>query len=282
MPADIQLGTISLQVANLGVSLSFYEQFLGFHVLQRSHGVAHLGVGRSTAVLLSLHEKPGVLPVPRRGLLGLYHFALLLPSRADLARFVRHCIESQVHFGSADHLISEALYLTDPDGITMEVYRDRARPEWQVTPAGEILATIDPLDVDGLADVGRDVSWNGLPPSTKVGHVHFYVNDLDAAASFYHAGLGFDKVLWTLPGALFVSAGLYHHHVGLNTWAAGSRIATEDDARLLSWELLLPDEDTLQAAVDSLRRTVHPVTTYENGYRACDTWGNAVLLRLAE
>jgi catechol 2,3-dioxygenase len=201
-----------------------------------------------------------------------------LPARNDLALFLLHCRERRVPFGSADHLSTEALYLTDPDGLAVEVYRDRPREEWRITGDGEILATIDRLDEEGLTAsvVG---SWTGMPAETSIGHIHFSVADLRVAASFYHAGLGFDQVLWSLSGALFVSAGLYHHHVGLNTWSMGSPAATENDAKLLWWELVLPDEETLQGAVESLRRMVQPVTRSGGGYLASDPWGIAVVLR---
>ncbi|UYZ58237.1 VOC family protein [Hymenobacter latericus] len=200
LPAETRLGTVHLQVADLGRSLGFYQEVLGFRLLRQQaaagpHGaVAHLGLATSDEALLLLHEKPGVRPVPRRGLLGIYHFAVLLPSRPDLGRFVRHVRQLGVPLGSSDHNYSEATYLVDPDGITVEVYRDRPRQEWQVTAQGEIQSALDPMDTHGVLAAAGAEPWAGLPAGTTLGHMHLYVGDLGQAAAFYHAALGLDKV----------------------------------------------------------------------------------------
>ncbi|QDA58947.1 VOC family protein [Hymenobacter jejuensis] len=285
LPADIRIGTVALQIADLARSLAFYEDVLGFQVLRRSEGtpaagaVAELGAAGSEQALLVLHEQLGVRPVPRRGLLGLYHFAILLPSRADLGRFLRHVHVLGVRIGSSDHLYSEATYLTDPDGITVEVYRDRPRSEWQVSEQGEIQSALDPLDLPAVLQAAGDTRWQGLPAGTTIGHMHFYTGSLAQAAAFYHAALGLDKVTWSLPGALFVSAGGYHHHVGLNVWAAGSPAATAQDARLLSWELWLPDAASRDAAAARLQQAGFPTEPAPEGIAATDPWGNRLLLR---
>ena len=178
-----------------------------------------------------------------------------------------------VHVGAADHFFSEATYLVDPDGVTIEVYRDRPRGEWGVSAAGELVAASDPLDYRALLAAAGNEPYRGLPPGTRVGHMHFYVGDLEQAAHFYHDALGFAKVGWTYPGALFVSAGRYHHHVGLNVWAAGAPVATDDDARLLDWELLVPDQATADAAAKSLRHAGYTVLALPNGYAVDDPWG---------
>jgi len=281
LPAGTRVGTVALQIADLERSLGFYETVLGFRVLDRQATAgarsARLGARGSDRVLLELHEKRGVRPVPRRGRLGIYHFAVLLPSRADLGRFLRHATRLGVHVGAADHAFSEATYLVDPDGITVEVYRDRPRGEWPGKD-GELPAVSDPLDADGLlATAGAD-AWEGLPAGTTIGHMHFYVGDIPAAEAFYHAALGFDKTIWTLPGALFVSAGGYHHHVGLNTWAAGSPVATDDDAKLLFWELVLPDSPTVQTAAGRLDVAGYRVTGGDGALSADDPWGITVRL----
>jgi catechol 2,3-dioxygenase len=282
LPADVRIGAVALQVADLERSLGFYEKVLGFRVIAREDApgrrAARLGAQGDDRVLLELQEKPGARPVPRRGRLGIYHFAVLLPTREDLSRFLRHATALGVHIGSSDHLVSEALYLVDPDGISVEIYRDRPRGEWTYAN-GEVVAGILPLDGEGLLAAAGDQPWRGLPPGTSVGHVHFYVGEIPAAEAFYHAALGFDKVAWSMPGMLFVSAGGYHHHVGLNTWAAGSPVATDDDARLLSWELVLPDRSTTEAAADSLRRAGYGVTASDGAFLARDPWGITVRLR---
>jgi catechol 2,3-dioxygenase len=282
LPAEVRIGAVALQVADLDRSLGFYEKVLGFRLIAREDTPggrsARLGAQEGERVLLELREKPGVRSVPRRGRLGIYHFAVLLPTRQDLARFLRHATALGVHIGSSDHLVSEALYLVDPDGITVEVYRDRPRGEWTYLN-GEVVAGILPLDVEDLLAAAGDQPWRGLPAGTTIGHMHFYVGEIPPAEAFYHTALGFDKIAWSMPGMLFVSAGGYHHHVGLNTWAAGSPVATDDDARLLFWELVLPDRPTTEAAAESLRRAGFGVTASDGAFLARDPWGISVRLR---
>jgi len=281
LPADVRVGTVALQVGDLQRSLDFYLNVIGFRLLRRDGapgpGTAQLGAREGDRVLVELVEKPGVRPVPRRGRLGIYHFAVLLPTRGDLGRFLRHASALGARIGAAEHRISEATYLVDPDGISIEVYRDRPREEWPYRD-GELVAPSDPLDAEGLLSAAGPEPWQGLPPGTTVGHMHFYVGEIPLAEAFYHAALGFDKTIWTLPGMLFVSAGGYHHHVGLNTWAAGAPAATDDDARLLSWQLVLPDTAATEAAAESLRRAGYPVTPSGGSYLARDPWGITVRL----
>jgi catechol 2,3-dioxygenase len=134
----------------------------------------------------------------------------------------------------------------------------------------------EPLDTASVIGAGEGKPWTGMPAGTTIGHVHHYVGDIEQAARFYHQGLGFDVVVWSYPGALFVSAGGYHHHVGLNTWAAGSPVATDNDARLLDWELLLPDTASAGAVADSLRAAGFAPEPAGGGWLARDPWGIAV------
>ncbi|MCC3156487.1 VOC family protein [Hymenobacter sp. 15J16-1T3B] len=285
LPAGIRLGVVHLAVASLDRSLDFYQRVLGFHLLRRTlatdtgPAVAELGVAGRPEVLVALHEQPGARPVPRRGRLGIYHFAVLLPSRADLGRFVRHVRAQGVHLGASDHLYSEATYLVDPDGFTVEVYRDRPRAEWRVSPEGEVQSALDPLDEHGVLQAAGDTAWQGLPAGTTIGHLHFYTGSLEQAAAFYHRALGLDLMTWRLPGALFVAAGGYHHHLGLNVWAADSPAATAADARLLRWELLLPDAATRDAAAARLAEAGYPATPTPEGPLIADPWGIRLLLR---
>lgn len=286
LPAGLRIGAIALQVNDLSASLAFYEGVLGFRRLRlqprtEAHmASAELGAADRDEVLLVLQEQPGVRPVPRRGLLGLYHLAVLLPTRADLGRFMRHAHSLGVQVGSSDHAYSEATYLVDPDGITVEVYRDRPRSEWQVSTQGEIQSALDPLDTPAVLRAAGNAPWQGLPAGTTLGHLHFYTGDLVKAEAFYHAALGLDKVTWSLPGALFVSAGGYHHHLGLNVWAAGSPVATDQDARLLHWDLILPDAASVAAATVRLQKAGYPVEHTPAGPEATDPWGIRMRLRL--
>jgi catechol 2,3-dioxygenase len=283
LPAATRIGRVILQIADLDRSLAFYQDVLGFRVASRvdvpGQRAALLTAQNEERPLLELRERPQVRPVPKRGRLGIYHFALLLPSRADLGRFIRHAAQRGVRMGGGDHFYSEATYLVDPDGITVEVYQDRPRSGWAVSQAGEIVGGTEPLDFEGIVREGGDLSYRGLPRGTTIGHMHFFVGDLARAESFYHEAFGFAKVNWTAPGMLFVAAGAYHHHVGLNTFAAGSPVATEEDAKLVTWELVVPDQAAADDAVASLRRAGASVTPSGSGYIARDPWGIAVAIR---
>jgi len=275
LPAAARIGRVRLQVADLGRSLRYYGEVLGFRVIERAEGRAVLGAHGSDAPLVELVEKPGARAVPRRGLLGLYHFAVLLPDRAALGRFLAHLGQIGAYAGMSDHHVSEAIYLTDPDGLGIEVYADRPRSAW-LQRGPELAMATEPLNTADVIRAAGGEPWTGIPAGTTIGHVHHYVGDIEQAARFYHQGLGFDAVVWSYPGALFLSAGGYHHHVGLNTWAAGSPAATDGDARLLHWELLLPGAAAIEGAAESLRAGGFAPEPAEGGWIARDPWGIAV------
>jgi catechol 2,3-dioxygenase len=277
LPDAAHVGRVRLQVADLERSVAYYETVIGFRVISRENGVAKLGPRGPDTVLLELHEKPGVRTVARRGHIGLYHFAILLPDRASLGRFVAHLAELGQYAGMADHLVSEAVYLTDPDGLGIEVYADRPRATWRVD-GNQLAMASDPLNVPDLVAAGAGQKWDGAPPGTIIGHVHLYVRDLGQASAFYHSGLGLDKMVWGYPGALFLSAGGYHHHLGTNTWAAGAPLATPDDARLVEWEVVVPQASDVAAAAKSLENAGFDVTLEGDTASARDPWG--IQLRL--
>jgi catechol 2,3-dioxygenase len=178
----------------------------------------------------------------------------------------------------SDHLVSEAVYLTDPDGLGIEVYADRPRESWKAVERQITMAT-KPLDVQSVVASAEGKKWDGMPAGTRIGHVHFYVGDIDKAASFYHAGLGLDKIVWNYPGALFMSAGGYHHHVGVNTWAEGAPPASDEDARLIDWELILPDSASAESAGKSIESAGYPVDRSEGYVVASDPWGTRIRVR---
>jgi catechol 2,3-dioxygenase len=249
LPASAHVGRVRLAVSSLERSLAFYSEVLGLTVLARSAHFAALGTGNS--VHLELNEQPGLRPLGRAKRIGLYHTAFLLPTQRDLSSFVAHLQQRGIPFAASDHAVSLAICLTDPDGLDVEVYADRDRAEWR-TDGPELLMETRALRFADLPTVGKD-SWQGAPPGTSVGHMHFYVEDLAAAAQFYHAALGMAVTTRRYPGALFLSAGGYHHHVGVNLWAAGSPLASTTDPRLLFWELVLPSVDDVRRAAESLR-----------------------------
>lgn len=281
-PGSVRIGAVTLQISDLDRSLDFYTRVIGFsaHSLGKREGQRYATLSvPGGQVLLELREKPGARSVHHQARLGLYHFAVLLPTRADLGRFLRHAFTLGVRVGQSDHHFSEATYLVDPDGISIEVYRDRPRSEWRVTSEGEIVGGSDVLDINAVLNTAGDTIWQGLPDGTTLGHMHFYVGDLEQAARFYHEGLGLPKVTWSWPGALFLGAGGYHHHIGLNTWAAGSKPSGKDDARLLTWDLVLPDEDAVGATAQSLEQAGFSITATASGVLASDPWGSTVRLR---
>ena len=279
LPDDITLGRVTLQISDMEQSLAYYQGVLGFRVLSRDGAVATLGAQTGNVPLVELREVEGTQALGRHARLGLYHYAILLPSRAELGSFVQHLAEVGAQAGSADHLVSEALYLRDPDGLGIEVYADRARDTWQLDGQQLKMAT-DPLDFTNLARAADGVRWTGMPEGTVMGHVHLHVGDIDEAAAFYHAGLGLDKVVWGYPGALFLSAGGYHHHLGINTWAGrGALPAGDADARLVEWHMVLPSQQDVEAAATSLEHSGYEVTHAGDHRLVRDPWGTHIRLR---
>jgi catechol 2,3-dioxygenase len=226
--------------------------------------------------VVTLHTGPGVSPA-RRGAFGLYHFAILLPDRAALGRFAAHVASLEVRVGMADHLVSEALYLWDPDGLGIEVYVDRPRESWQ-HHGRELAMTTDPLDVQSVIASGRGEPWTGASEGTTMGHVHLHVGSLEHAEAFYHRALGFDKTVWSYPGALFMSAGGYHHHLATNIWSGGPS-PSPDQAQLLEWELIVPSLDDVSAVARSLRDAAYSAEETGNDVTAMDPWGTRVRIR---
>ncbi len=275
LPEETHIGRVRLQVADLERSISYYRTVIGMRVLNQSATSAELGPHDEDRVLIQLDERKNARTVSRRGLLGLYHFAILLPDRSALGAFVQHLSDIGAYAGMSDHLVSEAVYLTDPDGLGIEVYADRDRSTWTAVNDQIEMAT-KPLDVQNLIAAAKGKTWTGMPAGTVIGHVHLYVGDIDKAADFYHSGLGFDKIVWSYPGALFMSAGGYHHHLGVNTWAQGSPPATDEDARLLDWELVLPDSASATEAAAALEKAGYALERSGDGVRARDPWGTAL------
>jgi len=277
LPDAAHVGRVRLAVSSLERSAAFYRDIVGLAVLESDGRLARLGIRADGQILLELEEQPGVQPIGKRSRLGLYHTAFLLPSREDLSSFVRHLVRHDVNFGAGDHIYSEALYLTDPDGLQVEVYADRPRSAW-IYEGQEIVSATNPVQFDKLPPVAAD-SWAGAPLGTTIGHMHLYVGDLEIARKFYHDALGLDIVTWRYPGALFTSAGGYHHHVAVNVWTAGSPPASDKDARLLFWEMVLPDEQDIVRASASLSAAGYTAVKTANGAPGfSDPWGITVAL----
>ena len=234
---------MGLTVADADRVSRFYEEAIGLRQLARSGDGIELGAGDETLVeLIADPDAPARPP----GTTGLFHLAILVPSRLELARALRRVVDAGGRFtGASDHLVSEALYLNDPEGNGIEIYRDRPREEWRYRNGQIEMATL-PLAVDDLvAELGREPQRETpMPAETRIGHVHLNVAELPRAEQFYGEGLGLDVTVRGYPGALFLSAGGYHHHVGLNTWAGAGAPPPPPGTRGLAWfELVVPSAD---------------------------------------
>jgi catechol 2,3-dioxygenase len=253
---------------------------VGLHTLERSNDTALLGP-EGGPVLLELAERPQAPPRPARST-GLFHFAILVPGRVELARSVTRLVRAGHGLtGASDHLVSEALYLRDPENNGIEIYRDRPRDAWP-SDAGELRMDTLPLDLDGvLAELeAAPAEADGLPAGTSIGHMHLQVADVAEAGAFYEGALGLDVTVRSYPGALFLSHGGYHHHVGVNTWASAGAPAPPPGALGLDrFELVLADEAELDAVAERLDAAGLPAERTAEGLLAADPSGNRVLVR---
>lgn len=254
LPAAAGIGSVYLRVSDLPAALDFYGRLLGFHQIVHRNNTAYLSAHRDRPYHILLTEVAGARPKPPRTT-GLYHIAIRLPDRLALARVLKRLIaEGWPLQGAADHHVSEAIYLADPDGSGVELYADRPRDEWTWVN-GQVAMATEPLDVGALLDTiadEQDIPAE-IDPRTEIGHVHLHVSDLGQAEAFYSGLLGFDVTQRTYPGVLFLSAGGYHHHLGVNIWAGrGAPPPPSDAAGLIAFALRVPDRETWQALVDRL------------------------------
>lgn len=276
---DLSVGPVTLTVSDLTRSLDFYQQVLGLKLNDRAGEVAHLGVSGRT--LLTLRELPGAQPAPRTSP-GLYHFALLLPTGADLGRLVRHIASLGVRLGQGDHWVSEAFYLGDPDGHGIEIYQDRPKSEWKWN-LDQIQMGSDPVDVPGLlAEAGPEAPYTGLPGGTVMGHIHLKVTDIAATEAFYRGVLGFDVVSRWSGQALFISVGGYHHHLGLNTWQSeGGQAAPDNSLKLERAELHLPNSAEVDRVAERLGAAGMPYERQDGSLLVRDPAGNLLHFTVA-
>lgn len=282
LPMETHVESVVLQVSDLARSREFYEHTLGFRPLTISDGGVALGVRGSEQALIELVEMRGATRRPSRKRLGLYHVAILLPSRGDLGRFQRHLDDTGVPAGAGDHLVSEALYLQDPDNLGIEVYADRPQSEWR-RRGQELLMATDPVNLASLRAAAGDSLWDGLPQGSTIGHVHLHVGDIARAASFYSETIGLDRMVWSYPGALFLAAGGYHHHLAVNMWAgADATPPARDEAQLLEWTLLLPTGADVSNIASRLRNAGAEVTVANGSVVTRDPWGTPLRLKAAQ
>ena len=274
------VGTVELTVSDLDRSLDYYRTSIGLDVLQRAGGRASLGAG--AVELLVLVEEPGAAPAD--GYTGLFHFALLVPTRVDLARWLAHAARDRVALtGLSDHAVSEALYLRDPDHHGIEIYADRPRAQWE-GKAGELLTT-RPLDTDSLLgelDDPASEPFEGLPSGTVMGHIHLRVASIPETVTFFRDVLGFGLVAQLHDQAAFLSAGGYHHHVGANTWeSAGASTAPPGTASLRHATIVLPDADERARVVTRVERGGLAIRDLDGVPAVSDPAGNTLVLATA-
>jgi catechol 2,3-dioxygenase len=277
--AGTNIGLVSLRVADLERSRRFYEGVLAFQPVEEAPGKVVLG-GQDKQPLLELIEVPGATPQPRRAT-GLYHVAILFPTRPDLGRELMRLVEAGWRIGQGDHLVSEALYISDPDDNGLEIYQDRPRSTWHWTN-GKVQMASDPVDIHGLIEDGthKAEAWDVIPAGTRVGHIHLQVGNIAEAKRFYHTILGFD-ITAELPGALFVSAGGYHHHIGLNTWQSlGGKPTPATSAGLQSYVIAIPTPEGLREVKERLVAHAIPFEEQQDLIRVNDPWGNQILLKV--
>jgi catechol 2,3-dioxygenase len=275
---SLTLGVVTLLVQDLSRSQAYYVGSLGLEVIEESEHQLVASAGGNPLITLirgATSERP-----PRS--LGLYHFALLLPTAADLARVLKKLVREKVALqGASDHLVSQALYLSDPDGNGIEIYADRPRDLWEWAESRVKMDTL-PLDFTKLLAELPDQSepWIRFPVGATIGHIHLHVSDLDIAENFYVKDLGLDLVS-EFPGANFVSAGGYHHHIGLNTWA-GTRTAPDGSSGLVSFEMRLPSAVALAQVAERLESSHHNLDENYDGIMTQDPFGNRIIFTSKE
>ncbi|MBT2657591.1 VOC family protein [Bacillus sp. ISL-18] len=271
---NIYVGEVTIKVKNLAYSVTFYQNIIGLQVLEQSERKAVLTADGKTP-LLTLEEPADVIPKQER-MSGLYHFAILLPSRADLGDFLRHLILTGYPLGAADHYVSEALYLNDPDGNGIEVYRDRPSSEW-TWKNGLVEMATEQLDAEGIL-AESNAEWKGLPSGTIMGHIHLHVGDLEKSKEFYTKGMGFEVVSY-YPQAVFLSSGRYHHHVAINTWqGAGAPTPPKNSVGLNWYSIVFPNQEAREKVMEQLKQIGAPLSNEGNFYVTSDPAGNQIHL----
>lgn len=269
--APYHIGAVSLRVRDLAGLTAFYRDAVGLQVISQQPDKAVLGIGGEPLVTLQAGARP---PTSKA---GLFHIAILLPSRRDLANWLAHAARTGVRLeGASDHLVSEAIYLSDPEGNGIEIYRDRSRPEWPRRDGAIAMAT-ERLDLDALLAEANGAAYAGMPSGTGMGHIHLRVGDTAQAEGFYRDALGFDLMVH-YPGASFLASGGYHHHIGANVWQSrGAGRRQDGEAGLAAFELVASDGEAFAA----MRQRMLAAGGSYDGETAtvADPWNNRVILR---
>lgn len=275
--SNFTIGTVYLNVANLYPMVQFYEDIIGLQVHQRTSNTARLGVGEHDILVLT--ETPDKQRV--RSATGLYHFAILVPTRVQLAKSLKHLAETQTRLqGLSDHLVSEAIYLADPEGNGIEIYHDRPREGWYRN--GQLEMDTIALNVDSLMQTltPENATWEGLPAGTIMGHIHLHVASVPQAETFYQTMLGMD-VLFSMGSATFMSYDGYHHHVGANIWG-GRQIRTGNELGLEKYDLHIHDAQRLDTILGHFDTQGIDIAQIDEGYLVQDPSNNHIVIRSAQ
>ena len=271
------VGHVKIKVESLERSLKFYQEVLGFDILEQTQSTAKLTTDGKTSIL-SLVQPENVIPKQGRTT-GLYHFAILLPERSDLANIVVHFVEKGIRFAASDHLVSEALYLDDPDGNGIEIYSDRGPSVWK-WESNEVAMTTIRFDIQNLlTSIKPGEKWEGMPQGTVMGHIHLHVAELEKTEEFYIKGLGLGVVNRFAGQALFMSDERYHHHVAINVWnGVGAPKPANNSVGLESFTLIFADEQKRQETINNLQEIAAPVIEEKNQWITQDPSGNTIVL----
>lgn len=274
MNPQTKMGTIALYIRDMERSLHFYVDVLGFRIREQTADSAYLGAGQEDLVIL--YERPDAPAIEHQA--GLYHYAILVPDRVELAKVLQRLIQTQTPVsGFADHLVSEAIYLPDPDGIGIEIYRDRPRSQWR-TVDGHIDIGTEQLDLQSILDelTPENSAWNGMHPDTTIGHVHLNTgNNPNESKRFYVDTLGFEMIISMGGYWHFVAAGGYHHHLGLRP---SNKRRNLESIGLAWYSIDLPDDSAVQSLVTRLESSGVEVTPNGNGYHFYDHANNGIRL----
>lgn len=276
---ETHIGNVTLKVRDLEKLIQFYTETIGLKILTRSDSAVQL-TADGIKPLLTLEGNPMLEQRPVRSA-GLYHLALLVPTRKDLANVLQHFIQTDTRLvGASNHKFSEAIYLQDPENNGIEVYRDVDRKDWVRDEKGKLPAVSEPLDVQGLLDEADNNKWNGLPEKTVMGHVHLNVTNINEAEEFYINVLGFEEQTRMAHHALFISAGGYHHHIALNIWNGPNAIPSPIDATgLLHYEIVVPSAEVLDDFKNSLQQHNIAFIDESNRIFVKDPAGNGIIIK---
>ena len=276
---NTSLGLVKLKISNLEKSIAFYEKVIGLKSINVTNKTAQLSANGITP-LLELEQIDQPYTGSKRGHTGLYHFALLLPTRKALGKVLQHFVNLHVPIGQADHLVSEALYLSDLDGNGIEIYRDRPRDEWKLDERGLVKMASDPIDWEGILAEAKGEVFTGLDEGTIMGHMHLHVSSLPAAKKYYCDIMGFNlEADWSFNGAYFVAAGGYHHHLGLNVWNGQGIPPLPDHATGLAYyTIVLANHNEWNTLKQRLEAHSYSVTVTGNEMLTTDPFGIQIKL----